>query len=79
MPIRVFVNASPIDVDAGTDVRGAVAAHDPALAAKVATGAAYVTDARGIELASDVPLEAGAIMRVVVSARRAAGSDDADA
>lgn len=73
------MNASPIDVDPGTDVRGAVAAHDPGLAAKVASGAAYVTDARGIELAGEAPLEAGAIMRVVVSARRAAGSDDADA
>ena len=77
--MRVFVNASPIDVEAGTDVRGAVAAHDPALAAKLSAGAAYVTDARGIELAGDAPLEAGSIMRVVVSARRAGGSDDADA
>jgi hypothetical protein len=77
--MRVFVNATPIDVEPGTDVRGAVAAHDPALAAKVSAGAAYVTDARGIELPGAAALEAGSILRVVVSARRAAGDVDADA
>jgi hypothetical protein len=76
--MRVFVNATPIDVDPGTDVRGAVAAHDPVLAARVAAGAAYVTDARGIELPGTAALEAGSILRVVVSARPAAGDPDAD-
>jgi len=77
--MRVFVNATPIDVEPGTDVRGAVGVHDPALAGKLASGAAYVTDARGIELPADAALEAGSILRVVVSARRAAGDADADA
>jgi hypothetical protein len=77
--MRVFVNATPIDVEPGTDVRGAVAAHDPALAAKVSAGAAYVTDARGIELADAAALEAGSILRVVVRVRRAAGDVDAGA
>ena len=29
--MRVFVNATPVEIDSGTDVRGAVRAHDPAL------------------------------------------------
>jgi hypothetical protein len=77
--MRVFVNATPIDVEPGTDVRGAVVAHDRALAAQVATGAAYVTDARGIEVPGGAALEAGSILRVVVRARRTAGDADADA
>ena len=51
--MRVFVNATPVDVAAGTDVRGAIRAHDPALEASAAAGAALVTDARGIELPLD--------------------------
>jgi hypothetical protein len=77
--MRVYLNAIPLDLDPGTDVRGAIVAHDPVMAEKVAAGFAYVTDARGIELPLDAPLAAGSILRVVVSARRAAASGDADA
>ena len=77
--MRVFVNATPVDVAAGTDVRGAIRAHDPALEAGAADGAAFVTDARGIELPLDGVLEAGSILRVVVRARRSAQDTDADA
>jgi len=81
--IRVFVNAAPVDVASGTDVRGAIRAHDSALEARAMEGAALVTDARGIELPLDAPLSAGAILRVVVRARRGGqdpGRDpDADA
>jgi hypothetical protein len=76
--MRVFVNSTPLEVEPGTDVEGAVSAHDVALAGKLAAGAAYVTDARGIELPLKAPLSAGAIVRVVVSARRG-GTEDADA
>ena len=76
--MRVFVNGTPLELEPGTDVQGAVAAYDPALPAKVAAGTAHVTDARGIRLPGDAPLEAGSILRVVVSARRAAGASDAD-
>jgi hypothetical protein len=77
--MRVFVNATPVDVAAGTDVRGAIRAHDPALEASAADGAALVTDARGIELPLDGLLEAGSILRVVVRAHRSAQDTDADA
>jgi len=77
--MRIFVNATPLDVPAGTDVQRAVAVHDAALAAQVVAGTAFVTDARGIDLPPATPLEAGSILRVVVRARRGAGSADADA
>ncbi len=77
--MRVFVNATPVDVAAGTDVRGAIQALDPALEASAAAGTALVTDARGIELPLDGRLEAGSILRVVVRARRQAQDADADA
>jgi len=77
--MRVFVNATPVDVAAGTDVRGAIQALDPALEAGAAAGTALVTDARGIELPLDGRLEAGSILRVVVRARRPVQDADADA
>lgn len=78
--MRVFVNAAPVEVAPGTDVRGAIRAHDPALEARAAAGAALVTDARGIELPLDGPLAAGSIVRVVVRARRGIEqAGDADA
>ena len=79
MSVRVFVNATPVDVTAGTDVRGAIRAHDPALEASATAGAALVTDGRGIELPLDGLLEAGSILRVVVRARRPGPDPDADA
>jgi hypothetical protein len=75
--IRVFVNTSAVDLPTGADVSQAVRAYDPALENQIATGTAYITDGRGIEIAPAAPLESGAILRVVVRARR--GSSDADA
>ena len=77
--MRVFVNAVPVDVPSGTDVRGAVRAHDPALAERAEAGAALVTDARGIEVPLDGLLAAGSILRVVLRARRGIPDADADA
>lgn len=77
--MRVFVNASPVEVEAGTDVLGAIRAHDRALEASAAAGAALVTDARGIAVPLDGTLSAGSILRVVVRARRGEPDPDADA
>ncbi|MGH7581533.1 MAG: hypothetical protein ACREM9_15250 [Gemmatimonadales bacterium] len=77
--MRVFVNAVPLEIGKDADVRTAVLAHDATLGPKLAAGAAFVTDARGIEVALDSGLAEGAILRVVVSARRPAGESDADA
>jgi hypothetical protein len=79
LSMRVFINAAPVDVAPGTDVRGALRAHDPAMEASATAGTAFVTDARGIELPLDRPLAAGSILRVIVRARRGGQGADADA
>ena len=77
--MRVFVNAVPVEVGKGADVRAAVRALDAELERKLAGGAAFVTDARGIEVPPDATLAEGSILRVVVSARRTGEERDADA
>ena len=77
--MRVFVNAVPLEVDTGADVRAALRALDAELEQKLAGGSAYVTDARGIEVTPDATLAEGSILRVVLSARRTAEERDAHA
>ena len=78
--MRVFVNAVPLEVGSGgrRPRRGAWRST-PELERKLAAGSAYVTDARGIEVPPDATLAEGSILRVVVSARRAAEERDAHA
>ncbi len=77
--MRVFVNSVPLEVGKGADVLAAVRALDGELEGKLVAGAAFVTDARGIEVPLGSALAEGTILRVVVSARLAAGGSDADA
>jgi hypothetical protein len=77
--IRVFVNASAVDLPAGADVAQAVRAFDATLESSIASGSAYVTDGRGIEIEPAARLTSGAILRVVVRARRGSRDGDADA
>jgi hypothetical protein len=74
--VRVFVDAGAVDLPAGANVADALRAADPSLLDKISSGAAYVTDGRGIEIDPSTPLESGAILRVVV--RASARSADAD-
>ena len=68
--LRAFVNERPVTVARGARVRDAVRELDAGLADQVEAGAAYVTDARGVPVAGDAPVgEAGAVFRVVLSAR----------
>ncbi|HEX6435405.1 MAG TPA: hypothetical protein VFZ87_14245 [Gemmatimonadales bacterium] len=73
--IRVFVNGRMLELPAGSAVREAVRLFDPTLGEGMATRAALVTDGRGIELAPADSLTNGAILRVVVRARRGADAD----
>ena len=73
--IRVFVNANALELPAGSVASEAVRAFDPQLEASVARGAAFVTDGRGIEVDPAEPLASGAILRVVVRARRGPDAD----
>jgi adenosine deaminase len=68
--MRVFVNDKAVDVPRGARVRDAVAAADGGLAKQLGSGNAYVTDSAGrVVDAGDAVGEAGAVFRVVVSAR----------
>ena len=68
--MRVFVNDKGVDVPRGAKVRDAVAQADEALA-RLLEGSAYVTDSAGRPIDAGDPVgEAGAVFRVVVSARR---------
>ena len=83
--IPVFVNARPVRVAPGAAALAAVRALDPGLAGRVEGGEAYLTDGRAVPLDPSAPLAPGAIVRVVVSARRVAApaadaaTGDADA
>lgn len=69
--MRVFINDKAVDVPRGASVRDAVAQADDGLA-RLLDSAAYVTDAAGRPIdAGDAVGEAGAVFRVVVSAKRA--------
>lgn len=74
-PMRAFVNEQPVSVPDGAPALVAVEVLDPALAARVVAGEAYLTDGRGIRMAGDAPLSAGAIVRVIVTAREAPDAD----
>lgn len=75
--VRIFLNERPSSVVAGTTVHDAIRALAPDLAAALLDGTAYVTDGvgRGIDPATSVV--AGAIIRVVRSARRSNRNQDA--
>jgi hypothetical protein len=73
--LRVFVNAGLVDLPAPATVTEAVHRFDPMLGEKLAAGLAYVTDGRGIEVDPADPLASGAILRVIVRARRGSNAD----
>ena len=68
--MRVFINDKAVDVPRGARVHDAVAQADDALA-RLLDSAAYVTDAAGRPVDAGDPIaEAGAVFRVVISAKR---------
>ena len=77
MTLPVFVNARSLALAAGATTRDAVQAGAPDLLAACEAGEAVVTDARGLPVALEAPLHAGAILRVARSHRRGATEDDA--
>lgn len=74
--IPVFVNDRMVQVSPGSTIAQAAALADPAHGSALSEGRAYLTDGRGIRCPADAAATAGAIIRVVVSARR---GEDADA
>ena len=74
--LRVFVNAEMIDLPAGATVADAIRTIDQSILEKIADGAAFVTDGRGIALRPSDPLASGAIIRLGI--RASTRSADAD-
>ncbi len=72
--MRVFVNERPLDLPPMATVRDAVHLLDADLASRLGSSA-RVTDGRGIELDPSATLSAGAIIRVIRSARPAGNAD----
>ena len=68
--MRIFVDEQAVEAPSGATVAAAVSADDPDLAAALRDGRAYVTDGVGRPMDPGTPVFAGAIVRVVRSARR---------
>jgi len=78
-PLTVFVNGRALQLPESADVLAAVRLFDPGLEASLEAGSAYVTDGRGLRVDPATALAGGAILRVVLSSRRAPTGHDADA
>jgi hypothetical protein len=76
--ITVFVNERPLRVAHGATVLDVVTAQDPALDRELEQGTAYVTDGVGRRVTLETPVEPGAILRVVRSARTKDAPDRQD-
>ncbi|HEX4935851.1 MAG TPA: hypothetical protein VFV33_21875 [Gemmatimonadaceae bacterium] len=75
--VRVYVNGRGLDAPADGTPIDAVRLVDPALAESIVAGERLVTDSRGLPVASDAPLFAGAIFRVVSNRQRTPAGEDA--
>ncbi|HKT08442.1 MAG TPA: hypothetical protein VJR24_11145 [Gemmatimonadaceae bacterium] len=75
-PVVVFVNGASVHVAPNANALEAVRAWNADAASEVVQGTRALTDSRGLALAPDTPLYAGAIVRVV--AARDCAADDAD-
>jgi hypothetical protein len=69
--LRAYVNERGVSVAAGSIALDAVHAFSPELAAQVASGAARLTDSRGLPLEATAPVHGGLIVRVLPLRARA--------
>ena len=68
--VRVFVNATGVDVPAGATALDAVRAWSVDAAGDVAAGGRIITDSRGLPLDAATPMSAGSILRLVAKRDR---------
>lgn len=68
--IRVFVNATAVDLPAGGTAIDAVRAWRADAADDVNAGARVITDSRGLPVGAETPAFAGSIFRVVSQRER---------
>jgi hypothetical protein len=77
--IRVYFNDRGHQLPEGASVRDAIAALAPDLLPVCEAGQAVVTDARGIAVPLEAPLQMGDILRAARSSRRAPSAADGHA
>lgn len=63
--VRIYIDASPVDADRGSQLIDALASTSPAKAEQVRTGEKIFTDSRGLPAAPESAVYAGAIYRLV--------------
>lgn len=63
--LRVYVNATPVDVSPGATALDCVRVWRPDEADAVVGGRRLITDSRGLPIASDSAAQAGSIYRTV--------------
>jgi len=68
--VRVFVNATGVDVPAGATALDAVRAWNADAAGEVTAGSRTITDSRGLPLDAATPMSAGSILRLVAKRDR---------
>ena len=68
--MRVYVNATGLDVPPGATALDAIRAWNPAAADEVAMGERVIADSRGLQTAPDAPAHGGAIYRVLPARRQ---------
>ena len=68
--VRVFVNATGVEVPAGSTALDAVRAWNADAASEVTAGGRIITDSRGLPLDADAPMSAGSILRLVAKRDR---------
>lgn len=69
-PVRVFVDGTGLDVPRGATALDAVQASGAVAADAVRAGTRVITDSRGLPVAPDAPVVAGAIFRLVAARAR---------
>lgn len=65
--LRVFVNASPVDVEEGATAADCVRRWNEEEGAAIAEGRRVITDSRGLPIPGETPARAGSIYRTVTN------------
>lgn len=76
--LRVFVNASGVDVPAGATAIDAVRAFSEDAANEVTSGTRLITDSRGLPIDASAPMSGGSILRLIAKRDRAAAAEADD-
>jgi hypothetical protein len=73
--VRVFVNASGIDVPAGSTALEAVRAWNDEAASDVTADRRVITDSRGLPIDPGTTMSAGTILRLIAKRKRGAAQE----